>query len=211
MTGDSTEAGDFLLNQGIHYRFASQHEKSVQYCKLAIDQYKHQYGDGNIPIVIKTVTDEMVKLNKTNEAFSYLNELYENYPPQNLNDSIAWMKALGEFYRQSKQYKTAEEYISKELSLLDKSKKADFDAYHLVGQFYVESGNYAKAKVYLDKALSLADSTVSMRALGHLHYCLFVADSARGDYLSAIKHLAKNKRYDDSVLKESNKLPFKNI
>jgi len=200
-TGDSLGAADWLLSHAIVLRITGQHEKSLSYANQAIQLYKSRYGDGNIAIAVRFVAEAMVKLNKQSEIGKVLTQVYSDFPPFNTRDSLQWFRTLGSVYRLTKEYTKAEQYHKMRIALQEHTYyKPD---YYGLGQLYIEAGQFAKAKPYLEKALNQVDSTYSVRTLGHLHYCLFLADSATGDYISAIRHLNKNKRYDDTLMKQS--------
>ena len=200
-TKDSAEAADLLFCYGGVLGKTGDHENSARYIKKAIELYKYQYGDAAITDAIKFLMESMVRLNQQAEADKIITKLFREYPPDNVNDSLQWINRMGNFYRLTKNYSRAETYLIMDLKI---SQQHNLKLpYYEFGQLYVESGNYAKAKFYLEKALQNTNNTTSMRARAHLHYCLFLADSATGNYLSAIKHLSLNKRYDDTVLKQS--------
>src|SRR5688572_5031396 len=200
-TRDSLGAADWLLSHAIVLRITGQHEKSLSYANKAIQLYKTRYGDGNIAIAVRFVAEAMIKLNKQFEIGKVLTQVYSDFPPFNTRDSLQWFRTLGSVYRLTKEYTKAEQYHKMRIALQEQIYyKPD---YYGLGQLYIEAGQFAKAKPYLGKALNQVDSTYSVRTLGHLHYCLFLADSATGDYISAIRHLNKNKRYDDMLMKQS--------
>lgn len=200
-TRDSLGAADWLLAHAIILRITGQHEKSLSYANQAIQLYKTRYGDGNSAIAARFVAEAMVKLNKQAEIGKVLTQIYNDFPPFGTRDSLQWFRTLGSVYRLTKEYAKAEPFHKMRIAL--QQRIHDKPDYYGLGQLYVEAGQFAKAKPYLEKALKLVDSTYSMRTLGHLHYCLFLADSATGDYISAIRHLNKNKRYDDTLMKQS--------
>ncbi|MCW3109277.1 MAG: hypothetical protein JWQ09_3783 [Segetibacter sp.] len=200
-TRDSLGAADWLLAHALVLRRTGQHEKSLSYVNQAIELYKTQYGDGNIALAVRFLAEAMVKLNKQAELGKALSQIYKNYPPFDTRDSLQWFRTLGSFYRLMKEYAKAEPYYKMRIAI--QKRIHDKPDYHGLGQLYVEAGNFVQAKYYLDKALQLVDSTYSMREKTHLHYCLFLADSATGNYLAAIQHLSKNKRYDDTLMKQS--------
>jgi two-component sensor histidine kinase len=200
-TKDSLGAADWLLGQALVLRKIGQHEKSLSYCNQAIEQYKNRYGDGNIAFTVRFLAEAMVKLNKQAGLDNTLIQLYKSYPPFDTRDSLRWFQTLGSFYRLTKDYKKAEPYFKMRIAI--QKQIHDKPDYYGLGQLYVEGGNFVQAKYYLDKALQLVDSTYSMRTKAHLHYCLFLADSATGNYISAIQHLSQNKRYDDTLMKQS--------
>ncbi|HEX7902455.1 MAG TPA: histidine kinase dimerization/phosphoacceptor domain -containing protein [Chitinophagaceae bacterium] len=200
-TRDSLGAADWLLSHAIISRLTGQHEKSLSYANQAIQLYKTRYGDGNIAIAIRFLAEAMVKLKKQVEVDNVLTQIYNDFPPFDTRDSLQWFRTLGSVYRLMKEYAKAEPYHKMRIAL--QQRIHDKPDYYGLGQLYVEAGQFAKAKPYLENALKQVDSSYSMRTLGHLHYCLFLADSATGDYISAIRHLSKNKRYDDTLMKQS--------
>ena len=200
-TKDSAEAADLLFCYGGVLGKTGDNKNSARYIKQAIELYKHQYGDAAITDAIKFLMEAMVRLNQETEADRIITKLFQEYPPDNFTDSLQWLNRMGNFYRLTKNYSRAESYFDMDLKI-SQQHNLQLPFYEL-GQLYVESGDFVKAKYYLEKALQNTDNTTSMRARAHLHYCLFLADSATGHYLSAIRHLSQNKRYDDTVLKQS--------
>ena len=200
-TADSLGAADWLLSRAIVLRITGQHEKSLSYANQAIHQYKTRYGDGNIAIAVRFVAEAMIKLNKRAEIGKVLTEVYSDFPPFDTRDSLQWFRTLGSVYRLTKDYAKAEQYHKMRIAIQEQIYNTP--DYFGLGQIYIEAGQFANAKPYLEKALKQVDSTYSVRTLSHLHYCLFLADSATGDYISAIRHLNKNKRYDDTLMKQS--------
>jgi two-component system, sensor histidine kinase PdtaS len=200
-TKDSAEAADLLFSYGAILGKTGDHEKSAQYLKQSIELYKFQYGDAGITNAIGFLIEEMVKLKQQAEADKLITNLFHEYPPDNFTDSIRWLNKIGSFYRLTKNYPKAETYFNLDFNICQLH-HLNLPYYEL-GQLYVESGNFVKAKFYLEKALLNLDSTTNMRTRAHLQYCLFLADSATGNYISAIRHLSLNKRYDDTVLKQA--------
>jgi two-component system, sensor histidine kinase PdtaS len=198
---DSSGAADILYCYGVIMAKTGDHEKSVQYLEQAIELYKHQYGDAGISTVIGSLVENLIKLKQPTEADNIVTLLFRDYPPDNTTDSLKWLRQMGSFYRLTKNYGRAETCFKKAMQI---SQEHNLKLpYYELGQLYVESGNFKKAKFYLEKALQNLDNITTMRTRAHLHYCLFLADSATGNYLSAIRHLSLNKRYDDTVLKQS--------
>jgi two-component sensor histidine kinase len=200
-TGDSLGAADWFLTHAIILRLTGQHDKSLLYANQAIQSYKVRYGDGAMAIAVRFFAEAMIKLNKQHEIDKTVSQIYQEFPPFNTQDSLQWFRTLGSVYRLIKDYAKAETYHKLRIDL--QKGINDRPDYYGLGQLYVEAGQFAKAKPYLYKTLEQIDNTYSIRTLGHLHYCLFLADSATGDYISAIRHLIKNKRYDDTLMKQS--------
>lgn len=200
-TKDSTASADLLLDHALILRKIGQHAKSLEYVNLAIDRYKIQYGDLSLSYAVHYLAQEMLKLNLQAEAEKVISKLYHDYPPDTPKDSLEWMGSLGTLYELSKNYPKAEKIMKMTIAIQERQNyRVD---YYGMGKVYLGAGKYEKARPYLEKALHTKSERVSMRAKAHLHYCLFIVDSAMGNYLSAIRHLSQNKRYDDTVLKQS--------
>ncbi|WP_276485568.1 histidine kinase dimerization/phosphoacceptor domain -containing protein [Paraflavitalea pollutisoli] len=198
---DSAGYGDFCVAHGVILAKSGEHQKSITYLKQAIEFYKIRYGNYDMTQVLRQLVDEYIKLKQFKQADSTFATLYQKYPPDNAMDSMQWLNSMGNFYRLAKRYNKAETCYLSELAIRTRN-NIDPD-YHAVGQLYVEAGKFRQAKFYLEKALQQVDSTTSIRTKGHLHYCLFLADSATGNYLSAMRHLRENKRWDDSMITQS--------
>lgn len=200
-TKDSTAAADIFFIHGVILRQLAQNDSSLSYVERSIQYYKVQYGDQTLGDAIHYLAETMVKLNRTDEAEKEVSRLYAAYPPESSKDSMRWFASLATFYRLTKDFAHAQQYAQ---SLVDLQVRLHYQAdfYHL-GQVYLEAGNYVKAKPYLQLALASTDYAYNVSAKAHLEYCLFLADSATGDYIGAIRHLLQNKRYDDTVMKRA--------
>jgi two-component sensor histidine kinase len=198
---DSLGVPDWLLAYAMILRITGQHEKSLSFTNQAIQQYASYYGDGNIATAVRYMAEAMVKLHRETEIDEAVTQLYNDFSPFDTRDSLVWFRTLGSVYRLTKQYVKAEPYFKMRIAL--QKRMHDKPDYYGLGQLYIEARQFVKARPYLDQALKQVDSSYSMRTLAHLHYCMFLADSAAGDYISAIRHLSKNKRYDDTLMKQA--------
>jgi|GEM_PF-1464535 len=129
------------------------------------------------------------KLGKKEEALKYILQTMKKYPPQIRQDSLEYLERLGHTNRELKRYRNAEYYFQQRYTL-NKRAGADLASDNLnLGQLYVESGQYAKSRPFLYKVLNspLYDA-MKKGGKRHIHYMLFLADSASAHYLSAIKH-----------------------
>lgn len=69
-----------------------------------------------------------------------------------------------------------------------------------LGQLYIRTRQYDKARTYLQPLLQPADYyIVPLYIQRDVHLLLYIADSARGDYLSAMKHLRTQGALNDSL------------
>jgi two-component sensor histidine kinase len=200
-TKDSTNFADVILIHGCILRKIGRHEASIEDLKLALKYYQIQYGEEKLYDAALYLAEELVKVNRPGVWLDIMKTAAIECGPENGYDSINWFKPFANYYRLIKNYDKSLEYYKIRMKIQTRlNLKPD---YYGLGQLYLESGNYAKAKPFLEKALQSIDYKYSLTGKAHLEYCLFLVDSASGNYVSAIRHLSKNKRYDDSIMRQS--------
>jgi two-component sensor histidine kinase len=205
MTGDSIAAGDFYnWHAAICYN-NDEYQKSIDYATLAINSYKIHAGKYNLTkfSIFGIIPKALRRLKRYKDALSYTQNMAKKYPLKNDADKIDYASIIGNIYRDMKEYDKAEGYFARVLELSKKQGVASVVLYLNLGQFYVESGRYTKARPYLYKALDFPENERSSSSERHLQYMLFLADSATGHYLQAIKHLNKNHQLNEAGLREA--------
>jgi two-component system, sensor histidine kinase PdtaS len=200
-TGDFSSAGIFYSLLGIVYRQVGQFQKSIDYYEMAYNFYKRKPSTV-LFYIASLISEAFTKLNRPQDGIAQLNNKIRFRPPANDYEKREVEYSLATCYRVLKQYDSAEVHFLKLLALQRKDRKVDLAVMNkMLGQLYVEWEKYALAKPYLDK--SLASGVFSKRALSHLYFMLFKADSAAGNYLAAMDHLMKNKKIDEVLYYEA--------
>ena len=203
LTKDTINAGDiYYIFSGI-LSHDSQKQKGLYYAQLAFEAYKHQLGYGyiTIPFTVGEIVQRLLSIRQYQQALTFVLANYKTYPPTNAYEKSLYLGNIGDCYLKLKQYDKAEGYFIDEFNTLKSENFLTEATYHRMAYFYVESKKYTQAKPYLLAALK-QENTISIGKRNHLHYMLFLVDSAAGDYLSAIKNLSLTKRYDDTVYKK---------
>ena len=205
-TGDSTVAGDFYLLRAIICLNNDEFQESYDFSLRAINSYKVHAGEysladrrifGMIPRVLR-------KMKRYREALIYIKKAMKDYPSLTDADEISYASIIGNIYRDMKAYDKAEKYFIQVLELSKKTGITSSTPYKDIGQLYVESGQYEKAKPYLNKVLEFSKTEIMpSAALSHLHYMLFLTDSATGDYKSAIQHISRFRGLEEYNLRLS--------
>jgi two-component sensor histidine kinase len=202
-TGDTLHAGDFYFAMSMLSINNEDYQKGFDFADLAISHSKIHAGEFGLDdhLVFATAVRALRKMKKYKEALQYAHKVQKNYPPSTTANKIWDAKMIGDIYRDMKDYDRAAFYLLKALDLGKKQNPIDLGPYKDVGQLYVESGQYAKAKPYLSK-VEKSDQFNEWTSGGksHIKYMLYMADSATGDYLSAIKRLSAFRRVADSNL-----------
>jgi tetratricopeptide (TPR) repeat protein len=144
------------------------------------------------------------------KGLDFLNDYVKKHPPVLALQKQLLAAGLGDIYNQLKNYKKAEEYYLQMMALTKtvrdeasrdisyRSALEENGAEFAIGQFYAQRGRYAEAKPHLEKAL-LPPPTPAASRTKQIYYLLFKVDSARGEYLSAIKYLERHRVINDSL------------
>jgi len=202
-TGDSIGAGEFYSNLGYIFYRLGQYDESENAYNLAMVHYENDatyletFYDA-IPIY----TFLLITKHSANKALEFLNDnVYKDhavYPSQLSTINFSYAKC----YQALKKNDLAEKYYLKVFQIEKDANLLHQASFQSVANFYVESKNFKKARPYLQKALSTVNKGTAVSTRAQLHYMLFLADSASGNYLSAIKYLNLKKKYDDILYQE---------
>jgi len=201
LTGDSTYAGDFYLFMAVILSHNGQHQKSLNYARLAFEHIKSFSGYADITTAIYQIVNQLISLRQYPQALSFIKAQYSEYPPNNIEQRALYLGTTGDCYLKLKQFKSAEKYFLAEYSLRKASEPIAENTYHRMAFFYIESGQYKQARPYLRSALKYLEKDAPLAKKNHLHYMLYLADSAAGDYKAAISNLSLTKKYDDTMYK----------
>ncbi|MFD0764587.1 histidine kinase dimerization/phosphoacceptor domain -containing protein [Mucilaginibacter lutimaris] len=159
------------------------------------------------------------------KALSELSEYIKLHPPENLSQKQLFISLYGDLYRLSGQNQKAEEQYKKMLALDDavkiengkKLKGHEINvqgsgALFLIGRFYGEQGRYRESKKLLERSI-VNPQYFDVQQEMETYKFLFKADSAQGDYITAIRNLQRYKLMSDSInsLSRNNQLTETNI
>ena len=191
-TKDTLIAGDIYLAYGMVSFNNENYQKGFDLGKLAIKYLKIHAGMYclNQRLVFNLPLRALRKMKKYAEAVNYVRRMQTEYPATNADDQIADAMILANIYRDMRNYGKAEESFLTALKINKTQKDTAIPLYKDIGQLYVESKQYAKAKPFLNFVVNHKNNMFPSSVKSHLNYLLFLADSATGDYFSAIKHLS---------------------
>jgi len=200
---DTSSAGDLYLLQARIYRHFNMKEESMKAALTALRYYRSHAGENNIFGAVHSVIRMLIAFHKNKEALEFLKSSLKGIEPATYQDKLAVINLYGDCYLALKRYDEAEKYYLRGYNMTKNANGLYLESYRRMGYYYIEVKDYIKAKPYLQKALyQLNIQPADIKSKIHLHYMAFLADSATGDYLSAIKHLRINNRYDDTLYKE---------
>ncbi|SDI74833.1 tetratricopeptide repeat-containing sensor histidine kinase [Mucilaginibacter gossypii] len=198
-SSDSTALGDLYLDQMIIYGRISEYSKERFAAQSSLNNFAKRLGRYTPQFVISTIAHRLIRKHQNERALDYLNLQTKIFIPITADQKSEIVSAYASCYLALGQIDKAEEYFLKSFSLTRDRGWLASGNYSELGYFYVEHKEFRKARPYLLKSLEKQDSHTPIYERRHLYYMLFLADSAAGNYLSAMNYLNKNHRLDDSI------------
>lgn len=203
VTKDTTHAGLYYHFVGENYSALGEHQKSLEWYNRAL-KIKDSLPNTLLYHIVNQTTKELLRLNRKQEA---LDLLLEAAPHQQATGIADIEEAKGYTYAALGRQELAERHFANMLKIYKETSdnviaRKKSLAYLKIGTFYIEQGQYDKAKAYLLQ--SSEHSSVANRAKTNL--MLFKADSALGNFKSAIAYHQAYKTLNDSIFNaEKNK------
>ena len=200
-TGDSASAATFYYRLGRIYSELGQVEKGIEWYRKSCEKRS------NISFyTCLFVARNLTTVGKSEEALAFAQDAIKNNPPTNTRDKAYVAMTLGDCYTGLKQYERAEKYFL-EMIRYDEmlNEQNDFSAMlnFDIADFYMDRKRYPSAEPYLKKILTFPAPVIPIPMLKEIHHLLFRVDSAKGDFVSAIRHFQMHKLLNDSMFSEA--------
>ena len=200
---DSLTIGDAHYILGSVFKKTGKLQEAEEHFNKALNCYTHIPGmQISLAEAIQAVGQMMIVRKEYKKALQFFQASHSKYHLGTYQSDHLEAANIGDCYLKLKDYKRAEYYFLKEYRLAQSVKALNEATYHRLAFFYVESKAYRKALPYLQEALKRRRES-SVQSRGHLYYMSFLADSALGNYQSAMKYLQANKRSDDTLYQAS--------
>lgn len=151
-------------------------------------------------LVFRQQAVELIAEGKARQVLKRLSAAMKSYPPP--AKSVFILMLQGDCYAALNQPVIAERFYEQVIKAFENWDVIDFYyywGYKNVAAFYIHQGNYTKADVYLDKILASPKGLVPVTDLAMTHHLKFQVDSAKGNYVEAIRHFEIAKSITDSV------------
>ena len=202
-TGDTIIAGDIYYQAALISFADNDFQKSFDFAGLAIDNLKRHAGKYSLNdhLIFRTAVLSLQKMGKLKEALRFALQTQKEYPAIEAADRVEDARVLGGLYRELKLFNQAQAAFLYALAAGKNRPDIDPLLYKDIGQLYVETKQYSRSKPYLNKLWSGKDRVTDSTLLSHIHYLLFRADSATGDYKSAVAHLSAFRGLEEVNLK----------
>jgi two-component sensor histidine kinase len=155
--------------------------------------------------VFRELASALIAEGKAKLVLRQLATALQKYPPD--YTGVYFIPMLrGDCYAALNQPIIAERFYLQVIDAFEKRKLKDayyYWAYRIVASFYIQQKAYDKAALYLERVLGADKGLITVTDLATVYQLKFKADSAKGDYLSAIKHFEASKSITDSIFNKA--------
>jgi two-component sensor histidine kinase len=182
------------------YYSMKQYEKALVYYQKAVD-VGHHYREYLVLFtsMITNVSTSLVMLKRYDQALENLNTMVDRYPPVTERDTITYDMSYMSIYIALDKIRAAIPHVQR---IERYYKKNDGNAI-LVGisliRYCIAAGRYAEAQQYLNRTRGLYKAQNRALDFSTSFELQFKLDSARGNYLDAIRHYQRYKAIGDSL------------
>jgi len=203
--GDKLNSAKVLNNMGYYYGVIKDHHQELYYLLQAYDEAR----SSNNPTVKSTILgnignahEGLGQLNKAKDYYTQSLNLATKY--NLLNDIVAAYSNLASVCIKEGKYEQAMDYCDQVLAIHKTSnnfKPRDLaNIYILQGKIYYKLSQYDKARQLFNQSSIIANSLGNAEYLSQNYYNLYLLDSVKGDYKSALKNYSQYARLDDSLI-----------
>lgn len=208
-TKDFSNAPDFYEQLAIAYRDLGKHHLSIELLTKAISMLKsrEKMDYTNLYSFTDLRSKELIQIKKPKQALKEVQNIIKEYPPKKKSDKAIIYGTLAYCYNKNNQTKQAEAKFTEVINLYEQSNSPMYvidisKAYFEFGKFYTEHKKYDKAKANFQKSLNFSAGIVELSQIKEANLYLFKIDSAKGNYITAIKHFQQYKNLNDSIFNE---------
>jgi len=189
-TGDSLAAGDIYTQRAAILEDNDAYPAAFACGQIAMARYRENAGMYSIDEspLFEVMQRSLRKQKKYKEALQFVLGMKKEYPPDRPSDFARYDWLLGHSYRELKDYRRAETYLLRALRTTEQTGSTSRWIISALGQTYLDAKLYEQSRKHLNKLLIIPKERFFLSELRHAEYMAFLADSASGHYLDAIRH-----------------------
>lgn len=195
----------YIYNQlaAINYHLGNL-ELPTKYLYSALKHSKVTNDKQGIYTAVNNIVQNLIKVERYNEAEKLITSTSSQYPPENNVDIITVKLCYIAIYTKQKDYSKAQKICNELHTLVEKvSAELPEDFIYNINlntcRFYLAKGDLTKAELYLNKNLKSIEKDKGFSRKKNTYYLAFQIDSTRGNYLKAIAYLNKVRTVEDSL------------
>ncbi|WP_374950127.1 histidine kinase dimerization/phosphoacceptor domain -containing protein [Mucilaginibacter sp.] len=194
---------------GIIYDQLNQPEKALLYHK-AVFEYCASINSYNLFFWKYRQIEDQIKIGDAKKSLKQFDVFTKKFQPVDASTKELIAAAYGDLYFALSNHIKAERYYREmitqdQAAQLESNKTLGFhnsiqgsEALHKIGRFYLAQKQYAIARQYLYGALTGTQSS-SVEERSNIEFSMFKADSALGNYVSAIRYFEHSNDTRDSM------------
>lgn len=202
--GDSMYLGQFYERVAFNYSRTGSNREAIEWNLKSLNhRIKHKQTEG-IYGLLYDLSGDLIKLRKVAEALALVLPKKNMFPTESGWEKNYMLLGLAQCYAALNQNVVAEKYCDdlielNELRIKQGEIKSNVILNQFLADFYFKVGQYSKAEKFFK--ITVAEWPKSGGDLGQSYksHFLFKLDSARGNYISAIKHLQNFQLIKDSM------------
>ena len=201
---DTVDLYYFYLQLGAINEQLNQHADAIKYHKAALRMKERSRDTAGVILVSKHISLNYLLSNRPVEAITHFQKSLSNFPPNSDHAKNQVAEMYFKFYLYKKDFFRAEKYLLKVIAYENESTNITtrkIRLYLTVGDFYIRAGKFEMAHKYLQQAhlWNRKFGTTRLLASMTLHHLMFKLDSAKANYMPAIRHYQIYKSLNDSI------------
>ena len=201
---DSIYLGPFYERVSFNYSRSGSIAEAVEWSLKSLDyRIAHKQTDG-LYILLYDLTGDLIKLKKPAVALDLVLSKMKLFPVQSTWDKNYQLLSLAMCYAALNKNLIAEKYCDELIELNElRIKRGEIAGNVILNQFlanfYFDNEQYNKAEQYFKRTMNEWPKSGGDLGQSFKSHFLFRLDSARGNYISAIKHLRNYQLIKDSM------------
>ena len=212
LTKETYQLSHYLATVGDIYRELNDPNEGLKWYNRALYEWEYNYSMGRNSAVqyryLHYLCKDLVRIGQVGDALNRTLEFEQKYPPEKTEQKALFTGTKAIVYNALGQHDIAEENFMLSIRYLEEMGAAAWPIYisevnQELGNFYFARGVYNTAKTHLNTALGFPKGITSMSKRREIYLYLFKADSAMGNYISAIENFQKFKLTNDSIFNEN--------
>lgn len=205
-TNDTARALDYYSNVAQLHDELGQTDKSIEYYNIFFSLPVPNPVDFYYVREAGVFTRDLIKQNRKDEAYNFLTKFTKKHPAADVYSKAVIARTFAYYYNAIHNGDLAEKYMQQLISLekyLAKNNEVRRDVESDIGQYYYDKSKFLQAAGHFNIALDEATVNNSVNSIKDINLMLFKVDSARGNYVEAIKHLNRYRQLNDSIFTEA--------
>ncbi|KFF03420.1 hypothetical protein B0A68_06545 [Flavobacterium reichenbachii] len=204
MRDNSLQLSSIYNHGALVYYYLRQNDKAEEYWYKALEIAKYYKDTEYVRTIAENLCSLLIRQKKQNDALKLIKEMQVNFPTSNIERQMVENYLLFNIYRIQKDNAKAAIYYKKLAAYYGENAERNGNRIAVLRSY---SAYHLQVKQYDDfyRTIKLLDSTAAATGNNNIrsesYLVWFKADSARGDYLNAIKHYQLYKSLSDSVFK----------